>query len=151
MFVFPQSLFGLRDYLKGVGVDVTAFKSARQAAFMAQQLLNTRVKFPPPGQEMLPTLLTIQKAAPARGIVQQPTVSKAAPADLFGTSLKPGKAKGKPSNKAPQPAYLPDRRVSKGDGMTSTKMLTPAQRAAESYYWYALRLPPQKEFIAQTP
>lgn len=34
--------------------------------------------------------------------------------------------------------------------MTSTKMLTTAQRAAESYYWYALRVPPQKEFIAQT-
>lgn len=106
MFVFPQSLFGLRDYLKGIGVDVTAFKSARQAAFMAQQLLSTRVKFPPSGQEMLPTLLTIQKAVPARGIVQQPTVSKAAPADLFGISLKPGKAKGKPSKKAPQAAYL---------------------------------------------
>ncbi|MBB3428422.1 hypothetical protein FHT85_005447 [Rhizobium sp. BK312] len=45
-FAWPESLYPLRDYLRGLGADVTAFKTNRIAAFMAQQLLDTRVKFP---------------------------------------------------------------------------------------------------------
>ena len=59
-YTFPPSLHPLRDYLKGQGADTCAFVSARQAAFMAQQLLGTRVKFPDKGADMMPTLFLIQ-------------------------------------------------------------------------------------------
>ncbi|MEH3125549.1 ribonuclease H [Agrobacterium cavarae] len=61
-YAFPPSLHPLRDYLKGQGADTRAFVSARQAAFMAQQLLGTRVKFPDKGADMTSTLFLIQKA-----------------------------------------------------------------------------------------
>ncbi len=64
-YTFPPSLYPLRDYLRGQGADVKSFVSARQAAFMAQQLIGSRVKFPPQGEEMTPTLLLIQQAVPA--------------------------------------------------------------------------------------
>lgn len=66
-YVFPKMLAPLRDYLSGQGADVKSFVSARQAAFMAQQLVGSRVKFPPQGQDMMPTLLSIQKALDVPG------------------------------------------------------------------------------------
>jgi ribonuclease HI len=59
---FPQSLHPLRDFLKKQGFAGDAVKTSRQAAFVAQQLLGTRIKFPPQGQDMTPTLLSIQEA-----------------------------------------------------------------------------------------
>lgn len=64
-YAFPPSLHPLRDHLRGLGADVSAFKTDRQAAFMAQQLIGSRVKFPAKGGDMTPTLLQIQKAIPA--------------------------------------------------------------------------------------
>lgn len=61
-YTFPPSLHPLRDYMRGLGADTIAFASARQAAFMAQQLLGTRVKFPPAGADMTSTMFLIQKA-----------------------------------------------------------------------------------------
>jgi ribonuclease HI len=68
-YTFPPSLYPLRDYLKGQGADTRAFVSARQAAFMAQQLLGTRVKFPDKGADMTSTLFLIQKAVTEKGMV----------------------------------------------------------------------------------
>lgn len=59
---FPASLHPLRDFLKSKGFDGDAVKTSRQAAFVAQQLLGTRVKFPSKGSDMTSTLLLIQKA-----------------------------------------------------------------------------------------
>jgi ribonuclease HI len=59
-YVFPPSLEPLRKYLKGRGFEGDSIKTSRQAAFVAQQLLGSRVKFPPQGQDMTPTLLSIQ-------------------------------------------------------------------------------------------
>ncbi len=68
-YSFPPSLHPLRDYLQGQGADTRAFVSARQAAFMAQQLLGTRVKFPDKGADMTSTLFLIQKAVTEKGMV----------------------------------------------------------------------------------
>lgn len=68
-YTFPPSLYPLRDYLKGQGADTRAFVSARQAAFMAQELLGTRVKFPDKGADMTSTLFLIQKAVTEKGMV----------------------------------------------------------------------------------
>lgn len=72
-YTFPPSLHPLRDYLKGQGADTRAFVSARQAAFMAQQLLGTRVKFPDKGADMTSTLFLIQKAVTEKGIAMTAT------------------------------------------------------------------------------
>ena len=61
-YSFPECLHPLRDFLKSQGADVRSFSTDRQAAFMAQQLIGSRVKFPERGQPMLPTLLKIQEA-----------------------------------------------------------------------------------------
>lgn len=66
-YVFPPSLHPLRDYLRGQGADICAFVSARQTAFMAQQLLGSRVKFPDKGADMTSTLFLIQKAVTEGG------------------------------------------------------------------------------------
>lgn len=81
MYTFPKMLAPLREYLAGQGADVKSFVSARQAAFMAQQLIGSRVRFPPQGQDMTSTLLQIQQAVPA----------DAKP--IVGKSKKPTKAK----------------------------------------------------------
>lgn len=60
-YTFPPSLHPLRDYLKRRGFYGDAVKTSRQAAFIAQQLLNTRVKFPAKGKDMVPTLTAIQQ------------------------------------------------------------------------------------------
>lgn len=78
-YTFPPSLYPLRDYLKGQGADTRAFVSARQAAFMAQQLLGTRVKFPDKGADMTSTLFLIQKAVTENLIPEQKKVAAGAP------------------------------------------------------------------------
>lgn len=82
-YVFPKTLAPLREYLRGQGADVKSFVSARQAAFIAQRLLDTRVRFPPQGQDMTSTLLQIQQLVPndAKPVVkplQKPTKAKLA-------------------------------------------------------------------------
>ncbi|MFP5078631.1 ribonuclease H [Rhizobium sp. YIM 134829] len=64
-YVFPDSLAMLRNRLRELGADVTGFATARQAAFMAQQLLGTRIKFPPQGADMSSTLFLIQQTISA--------------------------------------------------------------------------------------
>lgn len=93
-YVFPKILAPLRDYLKGQGADVRSFVSARQAAFMAQQLIGSRVKFPAPGQDMTSALLLIQKAVPADAVPifktsKKPTKSKLARAAKHQSDFKP--------------------------------------------------------------
>ncbi|AOF91927.1 ribonuclease H [Sinorhizobium sp. RAC02] len=63
-YQFPESLAALRKYLKSKGFEGDSVKTSRQAAFVAQQLLGTRVKFPPQGQDMHLVLIEIQKAVP---------------------------------------------------------------------------------------
>lgn len=90
-YTFPPSLHPLRDYLKSQGADTRAFVSARQAAFMAQQLLGTRVKFPDKGADMTSTLFLIQKAVTEKGIAAMAIPSR----DVHDThTLKDGKKKG---------------------------------------------------------
>ncbi len=100
-YVFPKTLAPLREFLRGQGADVKSFVSARQAAFMAQQLIGSRVKFPPQGQDMTATLMQIQQAVPkdAKPIMKpskKPTKAKMArevkhrtdfTPDMFGTGL----------------------------------------------------------------
>ncbi len=77
-YTFPKILAPLREYLRGQGADVKSFVSARQAAFMAQQLIGSRVKFPPHGEDMTPTLLRIQEEVPADAKpLMKPTKKKA--------------------------------------------------------------------------
>ncbi|MGV2049297.1 ribonuclease H family protein [Agrobacterium sp. 22-209-1] len=90
-YTFPPSLYPLRDYLKGQGADTRAFVSARQAAFMAQQLLGTRVKFPDKGADMTSTLFLIQKAVTEKGMCMTHIPSR----DSRDTNTpKDGKKKG---------------------------------------------------------
>ncbi len=67
-YTFPKILAPLREFLRGQGADVKSFVSARQAAFVAQQLIGSRVKFPPQGQDMTSTLLSIQEVMPKEGV-----------------------------------------------------------------------------------
>jgi len=64
MFTFPETLIPLRNYLRSRGFDGDGIKTSRQAAFVAPQLIGTRVKFPPQGSDMTSTLLLIQKQIP---------------------------------------------------------------------------------------
>ncbi|KQS83437.1 ribonuclease H [Rhizobium sp. Leaf383] len=59
-YALPKTFAPLREYLRRLGADVNHLASARQAAFMAQQLLGTRIKFPPQGADMTSTLFLIQ-------------------------------------------------------------------------------------------
>lgn len=100
-YVFPKALAPLREYLHGQGADVKSFVSARQAAFMAQQLIGSRVKFPLHGRDMTGTLMQIQQAIPkdAKPIaapVRKPTKAKLKsagkprhnfPADMFAAGV----------------------------------------------------------------
>lgn len=61
-YQFPETLAALRIELVDLGMDVTAFKSDRQAAFMVQQVLGTRFKFPPKGQSCFPVLQRLEAA-----------------------------------------------------------------------------------------
>lgn len=64
-YVFPKTLAPLREYLKNLGFEGDSIKTSRQAAFVAQQLIGTRIKFPPQGSDMVPTMLEIQKGLEA--------------------------------------------------------------------------------------
>jgi ribonuclease HI len=93
-FTFPKILAPLREYLRGQGADVATFVSARQAAFVAQQLIGSRVKFPPHGQDMTAALLQIQEAVPkdAKPIVntqKKPTKAKLARAEKHHANFTP--------------------------------------------------------------
>ncbi|QIB38142.1 ribonuclease HI [Rhizobium oryzihabitans] len=88
-YTFPPSLHPLRDYLKGQGADTRAFASARQAAFMAQQLLGTRVKFPDKGADMTSTLFMIQKA-----VTEKDILVRNIPAAIDGKAKKMKSASG---------------------------------------------------------
>jgi ribonuclease HI len=61
-YQFPEALAALRAVLVELGMDVTAFKTERQAAFMIQQLFGTRFKFPPKGQSCFPVLQRLEAA-----------------------------------------------------------------------------------------
>ena len=61
-YQFPETLAALRVELVDLGMDITAFKTERQAAFMIQQLLGTRFKFPPKGQSCFPVLQRLEAA-----------------------------------------------------------------------------------------
>lgn len=116
-YQFPEFLHPLRDYLRGLGCDVTSFATARQAAFMAQQLIGSRIKFPTPGADMTSTLFLIQKVIPgvmpksqekSPNYLERAAKAVIAKPDLFGTSARgaqvaPG---GKGKGSKPKPAYL---------------------------------------------
>lgn len=97
-YSFPPSLENLRRYLKSRGFSGASIKTSRQAAFVAQQLLGTRVKFPPQGSDMTPTLLSLQAAI--GGVVLQNEI----PREAF--PQKAGKVAAKP-RKAPRAAKTP--------------------------------------------
>lgn len=103
-YIFPDSLLPLRNYLRTKGFEGESVRSSRQAAFVAQQLLGTRIKFPPQGSDMTSTLLLIQQQLPDRKPI---AVNPQANSDLFGkTPPKTGK-KAKQAKKAkPRPDYL---------------------------------------------
>ncbi|OWV87347.1 hypothetical protein ATY75_03285 [Rhizobium sp. N122] len=110
-YTFPPSLHPLRDYLRGLGADTLAFASARQAAFMAQQLLGTRVKFPAKGSDMTSTLFLIQKGVTEKGMVIMPTPSREAKSKAISAAadqiLRDVKApKGKTAKMKPPYANL---------------------------------------------
>lgn len=98
-YQFPESLTALRKYLHSQGLTGDSIKTSRQAAFMAQQLLGCRMKFPPQGSDMMSTLLLIQKQIQGG----KPVVVKPEPpaTDLFGKSPTKGK-KGKDAKARPE-------------------------------------------------
>lgn len=59
-YQLPESLAELRAKLISLGLDVTAFKTERHAAFMIQQLFGTRFKFPAKGASCFPLLQRLQ-------------------------------------------------------------------------------------------
>lgn len=61
-YALPETLPNLRTVLVDLGMDVAEFKTERQAAFMIQQLLGTRFKFPPKGQSCFPLLQRFEAA-----------------------------------------------------------------------------------------
>lgn len=63
MYLWPQGLEQLGAYLQKRQVDIYAFKTARQAAWTAQKLLKTRIKF---NEDLYVTLREIQKAVPQK-------------------------------------------------------------------------------------
>lgn len=65
-YQFPESLHPLRNWLRKKGFDDGAAKTERQAAFIAQQLLQTRFTFPPKGESCFMLLREIQNQMLAR-------------------------------------------------------------------------------------
>jgi hypothetical protein len=61
-YQWPEALFPLRDWLARQGCDVDAFKSDRQAFFMARTIARARVSFPVRHEPMFPALLKLQEA-----------------------------------------------------------------------------------------
>jgi ribonuclease HI len=113
-FSWPEKLQPLRDFLSKHGVPPDRHASARQAAFFAQQVIGSRIKFPPQGGDMMPVLLKIQDAMP-KGIAMTAT-----PAGYVHDTHplgKSGKGKKAPKPVKPKPDYLtafPLTDVSKG-------------------------------------
>jgi len=62
VYQFPDELAVLRTWLRKRGLDVDSLKSDRQAAWLAQQLLGTKFKFPPKGASCFPVLQRMEKA-----------------------------------------------------------------------------------------
>jgi ribonuclease HI len=77
-YSFPPSLHPLRDFMRSLGADTTAFVTDRQAAYVAQQLLGTRVRFPPRGADMTPALFLIQKGVGISKDAKSKAISAAA-------------------------------------------------------------------------
>ncbi len=104
-YVFPDSLAALRDRLRELGADVSGFATARQAAFMAQQLLGSRIKFPPQGADMSSTLFLIQqtisggRGSPAKR--PQPVAKQGAEGGR-SASVGVGRRREAPAGKAPK-------------------------------------------------
>lgn len=84
-YQFPESLKPLRDWMHAAGADVENFKSERQAAFFAQQLAGTRLKFPGQGEILFPVLQAIQKSLPAE-VFAVPVAVKPAPKEIAPSS-----------------------------------------------------------------
>jgi ribonuclease HI len=102
-FNWPESLHPLRDVLKKHGVPPDRHATARQAAFFAQQVIGSRIKFPPQGSDMMPVLLKIQEALP-KGIAIMATPSGYV--HDTHTSRKSQKPAGQPVKIKSKPEYL---------------------------------------------
>jgi ribonuclease HI len=110
-YAFPEMLRPLRDYLKSCGFAGDSIKTSRQAAFVAQQLLGSRIKFPPQGCDMMPTLMLIQKAladrSPNASASPLKQVKSPTPKALAEQASKAGrKPAGKGGKSKQKPAYL---------------------------------------------
>lgn len=93
-YVFPKTLAPLREYLKKLGFEGDSIKTSRQAAFVAQQLIGTRIRFPPQGSDMVPTMLEIQKALDGgRTVVAKIPQQPATQGAEGGRSARLGKGK----------------------------------------------------------
>src|SRR5690349_7011206 len=90
-YQFPDALIPLRNYLRSRGLAADSIKTSRQLAFMAQDLIGSRIRFPPQGSDMLPTLLLIQKQIQSSKLV----AAKPAPAADLVRKAPATKAKGK--------------------------------------------------------
>jgi ribonuclease HI len=115
-YQFPASLYPLRYWLRAMGLEGDSIKTSRQAAFMAQQLLGSRVKFPPPGSDMTSTLFLIQKQLPgviAKALADHgkavetsvPRVIAKQASSVGAKNARRGSAGSKAKSK-PQPEYL---------------------------------------------
>ncbi len=93
-YTFPPSLHPLRDFLKKQGFDGDAVKTSRQAAFVAQQLLGSRIRFPPAGSDMTSTLFLIQKAVTEKGIASTYPLGRKLPETRQKVPAKKGKKAG---------------------------------------------------------
>lgn len=110
-YTFPESLRPLRAYLEKRGCDVHAFATARQAAFMAQSLIGSRVKFPPKGSDMTSTLWLIQEALAGRSpnstMIERKPVKTSAPKVIAKQALKARSEKtGKSRDWSQKASYL---------------------------------------------
>jgi ribonuclease HI len=104
-YQFPETLAALRAELVNHGMDVTAFKSDRQAAFMIQQLLGTRFKFPPKGQSCFPVLQRLETAV----LTGNASSKKAVPARNGFASADDGAISGNPQMRLPAKRGKPSR------------------------------------------
>ena len=93
-YEWPESLFPLRNWLKENGLSSASLKTERQAAFMAQQLLGTRHKFPEKGASCFPVLKAIQDGLPKDGQSVTPKIK-------VRQAVKSGGKVSKPNGAAP--------------------------------------------------
>lgn len=92
MYEFSDGLQRLADWLQAQGMDTDAFKTERQAAFMAQQLAGTRFRFPAKGASCFPLLQQIQKALPDKAAGALPEAKKGKPAGRGRGGKRNGRA-----------------------------------------------------------